>query len=129
MKIPNSIDLILDYGETLFRHSMLSSSRPAGAAPVPPPPEEAALETHLKSLGFDELYAAIVALEIGRGVLHPRNFMTAYLAVSGTFPLHFQAVERLLKDPTHLASYLEEGLLRLHEAGVDVNRLFAAGKG
>src|SRR4051794_7343481 len=98
MNFRDSFERIMELGEAITRHAFLVQCRPACAEPIPPAPEEAALQVHLQNLNFNTLYAAIVALEIGRGVLHPADFMTAYLAAGSAFPLHFQAVERLLKD-------------------------------
>ena len=77
------------------------------------------LKAHLRSLSFGHLYMSIVAVEIGKGVLHPLSYFSAYLAVSGLYPKHCQAVERLMNDPEHMARYLDNGIFDLHLAGVD----------
>ena len=121
MKVPAEIDRILDLGEACFRKYF----RTADPAPAT---ETAALEAHLRSLSFGYLYLTIVAVEIGRGVLHVSSWFQAYLAASGAFPKHYEAVERLMKDPTHLARFLEGGIFDMYRAGIDVNRLFEVPK-
>jgi hypothetical protein len=127
MNVLAAIDRILNLGEAIFRyycHSSNSWERSLTCA-GPAPLEEAALEAHLRSLHYNVLYFVIAAMELGRGVVHPHSFMAAYLTASGAFPRHCDAVERIMKDPSHLARHLEDGLQRLHDAGFDANRLFA----
>jgi hypothetical protein len=131
MWIPEPIDRILELSEAIQRHHFWGRNRKEETAggKMAPPPEVAQLRAHLTSLSPAALYFAIVALEIGRGVLNAESFMPAYLAAAGAFHRHDSAVERLMKDPVHLANCLESGLIRLHEAGIDVNGLFQSSVG
>jgi len=125
MRIPKSIDRILELGEAIYRHDFWArNSKPEkNGKKAAPPPELKELERYLKSLPFSTLYFVITAIEVGRELVHPLMFLTTYVAAAGAFPLHYQAIERVLKDPTHLALYLERGLRYLHEARIDANRL------
>jgi hypothetical protein len=126
MKLRPEIDRILELGEEIYRHYFRCYNQTSNGRPLATPaPELAQLKAHLTSLSPDTLYLCITALEVGRGVLHPQSFFPAFMAVAGAFPRHLEAVNRLLKDPEHLANNLEGGLLRLYEAGLKIDRLFS----
>ncbi|MBI1916323.1 MAG: hypothetical protein HYS12_16565 [Planctomycetes bacterium] len=125
MRIPKSIDRILELAEALERHHFRTHiGRAPAEPPLPPPPELKKLRARLLSLAPGILYLIVAAVEIGSFRCHPADLLAVYRSVSDRFSKPIEAVDLLMQHPQYLEKRLHGGLMFLHEEGVDLCRLF-----
>jgi hypothetical protein len=88
----------------------------------PPPPEEAQLNKLLTSLPDDTIYKLILVMDIGRGFIGTQNLAEQFEQVKEDFAQPEEAVS-LMMENVPLADELTDGLAKLRECGVDVDKL------
>lgn len=88
----------------------------------PPPPEQKQLETFLKNLPEEQVYALLLVMYLGRGDYGTAPFEESYRGLRDAFETPELAISQMMEKRS-LGEYLADGLEQLHEHGVDVDRL------
>jgi hypothetical protein len=88
----------------------------------PPPPEEKELQKFYATLPEDLIYKLVLIMYLGRGDFDTRDLAGHYEALKQTFGKPEWAANQMM-DRAPLADYLSEGLAKLKESGIDVDRM------
>src|SRR5262249_6126017 len=94
----------------------------AGEEPVPPPPEESQIQSLLKGLPEDQLYALILLTYVGRGDFRADDLPPAYQAMKETFPSKDLAIAQMTGE-TALAEYLTDAMEEIQKRHIDLDRI------
>ncbi len=106
-------------GQKFIRMSDLAAN------PGPVAPERPVLRAFLMSLPVATIYAIEFIMYLGRGDFDPDEFLERYEQMSDTLDKPEWDVDHMMgKNP--LAMYLSDGVKRLSEANIDVDRLLEA---
>jgi hypothetical protein len=94
----------------------------AGENPVPPPPEDAQIETLLKSEPDDQLFALALLMYVGRGDFSADHLQPAYQDVKEVLASRDLAIGQLTANKA-LAEYLTDALDEIHKRRIDLDSL------
>ena len=94
----------------------------AGEEPVPPPPQDSQIQSLLKSLPEDQLYALILLSYVGRGDFRADDLLPAYQAMKEAFPSKDLAIAQMMGEKT-LAEYLTDAMEEIQKRHIDLDRL------
>jgi hypothetical protein len=94
----------------------------AGEEPVLPPPEESQIQSLLKGLPEDQLYALILLTYVGRGDFRADDLPPAYQAMKETFPSKDLAIAQMAAE-TALAEYLTDAMEEIEKRHIDLDRI------
>ena len=89
---------------------------------APPPPEDAQIQSLLRSLPEDQLYAIILLTYVGRGDFSADDIMHAYQAMKETFPSKDLAIAQMSGETT-LAEYLTDAMEEIRRRHIDLDSL------
>lgn len=92
---------------------------------TPPPPQEHELHNVLQLLTEDAVRQLLLIMYLGRGDFAAGELAENYERVRAAFPQRDWAIRQML-DKAPLAEYLEQGLSRLGQEGIDPNSLESA---
>ena len=94
----------------------------AGEQATPPPPEAAQIESLLRALPENQLYALMLLAHIGRGDFGADHLPTAYRTIRETFPSKSLAIAQLTAEQT-LADYLTDAMEEARKRHIDLDEL------
>ena len=94
----------------------------AGEDSAPPPPEDAQIQSLLKSLPEDQLYALILLTYVGRGDFSADHLLPAYQTMKETFPSKDLAIAQMTGKKT-LAEYLTDAMEEIQKRHIDLDSL------
>jgi len=97
----------------------------AGEVPAPPPPEDERIQSLLKSLPEDQLYALVLLTYVGRGDYSADDLLPAYQAMKETFPSKDLVIAQMTGKNT-LAEYLTDAMEEIQERHIDLDRFHFA---
>ncbi len=89
---------------------------------APPPPEDAQIQTLLKSLPEDQLYTIILLTYVGRGDFSADDLLPAYRTIRETFPSKDLAIAQVSGKKT-LAEYLTDAMEEIQKRHIDLDNL------
>lgn len=89
---------------------------------MPPPPEDAQIESLLKGLPEDQLYSLMLLAYVGRGDFSVEHLRTAYQVIKETFPSTDLAIAQLTAEKA-LAEYLTDASDEIRKRHIDLDRL------
>ena len=89
---------------------------------APPPFEDAQIESLLKSLPEDQLYAVILLMYVGRGDFSADDLLPAYQAMKETFPSKDLAIAHMMGQKT-LAEYLTDAMEEIQKRHIDLDSI------
>jgi hypothetical protein len=89
---------------------------------APPPPEDAQIQSLLKSLPEDQLYAIILLMYVGRGDFSADDLLPAYQTMKETFPSKDLAIAQMSGKNT-LAEYLTDAMEEIQKRHIDLDNL------
>jgi hypothetical protein len=92
----------------------------AGEGSTPPPPEDAQIQTILKGLRDDQIYALVLLLYLGRGDFSADHLHAAFETAKDAFPSKEIAIAQLSEEKT-LAEYLEDAMQEIQKRHIDVD--------
>ena len=87
---------------------------------APPPPEDAQIQSLLKSLPEDQLYAIILLTYVGRGDFSADDLLPAYQTMKETFPSKDRAIAQM-SGKTTLAEYLTDAMEEIRRRHIDLD--------
>jgi len=88
----------------------------------PPPPEDQQIQTLLKNLPEDQLYALMVLTYVGRGDFSADRLVTAYGTIKDIFPSRELAIAQITGTNT-LAEYLTDAMEEIQKRHIDLDSL------
>lgn len=94
----------------------------AGEDSVPPPSEEAQIESLLRSLPEDQLYALILLTYVGRGDFSADGLLPAYQTMKEAFPSTDLAIAQMTGN-TAIAEYLTDAMQDVQKRHIDLDKL------
>jgi len=89
---------------------------------APPPPEDAQIQSLLKSLPEDQVYALILLTYVGRGDFSADDLLPAYQTMKETFPSKDLAIAQMSGKNT-LAEYLTDAMEEIQKRHIDLDNL------
>ena len=93
----------------------------AGEDPAPPPPEDAQIQSLLKTCR-DQLYALILLTYLGRGDCSVDDLLPAYQTMKEAFPIKDLAIAQMMAETT-LAEYLTDAIKEVQKCHIDLDSL------
>ncbi|HZU36307.1 MAG TPA: DUF3775 domain-containing protein [Gemmataceae bacterium] len=103
------------------RHPHYPIIRPHEVA-APAPPEDAQIQSLLKKLPEDQLYALLLLTYLGRGDVNANHLLPAYQSMKATFTQRDLVIAQLMGNKA-LAEYLTDALDELRKHRIDLNSL------
>jgi hypothetical protein len=94
----------------------------AGEEAVPPPSEEAQIQSLLKSLPEDQLYTLILLAYVGRGDFSADRLLPAYQTMKETFPSTDLAIAQMTGN-TAIAEDLTDAMEEVQKRHIDMDQL------
>jgi hypothetical protein len=89
---------------------------------APPPPEDAQIQSLLKSLPEDQLFALVLLTYVGRGDFSADDLLPAYQTMKVTFPSKDMAIAQMLAKKA-LAEYLTDAMEEIQRRHIDLDNL------
>ena len=94
----------------------------AGEEPAPQPPEDSQIESLLKSLPEDQLYALILLSYVGRGDFGADELLSAYQTMKETFPSKDLVIAQMTGQKA-LAEYLTDAMEEIQKRHIDLDSI------
>lgn len=130
MKLSETLKKVIDLARTIddYWERELPKRHPQypivqeGADSGPPPPEEKRLRDLFKSLSDETIYKIALIMHLGRDDFNIQNIAESYKSIKERYKKAEHAANRMIFY-SPLADQLFEGLEKLTEEGIDVDKL------